>query len=539
MAPTPLPLDQEVTLSESRFGSIEDAAIFSENPINEAGGYSLEQQENIGRLAHDHKLNQSENTRPLHPDNSQPRVPMVNAPKRSASWFVRKEQKDPNGHNGKSMSPSNTNYGEKLDPPETRQTTPCVGGIMMREDDFLDRTFDNVENVTCHRTSISKAPPAPIFSCNTPGNGNALRMVDEIDLAVLSLAKQQGYNIEQYHRNDIEDDEGQPSPPLSEHPPLIPVNSIIEGQQSGGHKASQMTISESAVVVPKRDMLDFFFENVHSMVCREDRSLAIGAEDTKKIEIEPQEIEKQQQPAASICVDGNSSGESSPLNLHQTVLDQKSDGPGKGCDGIFTSVSKAASDVSETCSRNPSYRREPFAPIRFEEQIPSTNGPKLRTGMMLLADGSIVVPGEHSNEWIDRQRRRSLQSANGGMSSVSSSRPPFQNSPSIQAIRESSLLDKMSRSGDASDGNAQRVKHQKRARTDGKNQTFFIPDQSDDEECARGVRALSKEKSSLSAEDIERKNFWKQIILASVILLVACGLIVFAMSFFWPAHKMT
>jgi hypothetical protein len=536
MAPKPKPLDQGEILVGNSFGSTDEGATLG-NPT-QVGVMSLEHQENLGPASQQYH---NENLQPLSGDNSGAAGPIIHSPIRTTPWYLRNQQRDPNGHkmSRKSVSPSNTAAcGMKHDPPETRQITSASNGIMMREGDFLDRTFDNVENVTCHRTSISKAPPAPIFSCSAPGNEGSLEAEEAFDLAALSLAKQQGYKIEQYDEYEEEGHEVPLPTQTAGRPPLVPVNSMLEERQSG-IRASESANTERAVVGPKRDMLDYIFENVHGIMCREERSLAIRPEDTRQIEMAQQPGDQPQQRQPEIAVDNDGeSGEPSPLNLHNTVPGQKSDGLVSGCDSLFAGRSSA--DFSESASRKSSAnRRDPFAPIQYQDETPSTNGSKPRTGMMLLADGSIVVPGEHTNEWIERRRRRAVPYSAGGMSTASSNRPPSQSNSSVRVSRESSLLDMVSRSGDASDDETSRVRQQKRVQTNGRGETIIFPRQSFDEEEVRVARGSSKVKGPVSAQDMERQHFWKQVVFATTILLLACGLIVFAMSFFWPTHKMT
>lgn len=531
MAPKPRPLHEVEIVIDNDYGSNEGPTRAG-NP-NQTGGFSLEQQENV-EPSRQQDNGQNENV--------QSTGPIIHSPKRTTPWLMlQQQQRETAGRiiARKSLSPSNLYACANYDPPETRENTSSNTGIMMREGDFLDRTFDNVENVTCDRTSIAKAPPAPIFSCNAPGNGSNLETEQAIDIAALSSAKQIGYNIEQFDGHDSGDQEMQPSSSGSDpdRPPLVPVNSILEEQQFGV-APSELANTKRSVAPPKRDMLDFIFENVHTMICREDHSSAIQLEDSQQIELQLRQPHWEEQQHA---VDGGSDeGEPSSLNLHQTLPNSKTEGLIDGCNSIFTNGEMSSAVHSETSSKTASYRRDPFAPIRYEDGTPSTHDSKPRTGMMLLADGSIVVPEGYSNRWVQHQQRKVSSYGNAGMPTPSSNHPSSRSGSSIHTNRESSLLDMVSRSADASEEDAARLtplRSQKRVRTDGGSETIIIPRRGYDEEDARGVG--TEVKGTVSAEDMERQHFWMQVAFAATILLLACALIVFAFSFFWPTHKMT
>jgi hypothetical protein len=517
MAPKPKPLQQEDIVIDGHYGSSDSGQNVAQ-PVS-AGGKDLR--------------NQSQ------PQQHQP----IQEPRRAAlpiPWFMRKdkEQRDPNGHvvSGKSPSSFETN---KADPPESKQS-----GILTREGDFLDRTFDNVENVTCHRTSMSEAPPEPIFSCTPlPVENDAAA-----DIVALSSAKQQSYNIEQYdedgNENEIQEKRNTPSP-VSARPPLVPVNSILIEEQNVDVMPSESANTEKAVQAErsghKRDMLDYLFENVQSMMCREDPSPAIGPNDTQQVKL-PQVNAAQFQCAAPAAVQvedegvtQDEEGGDSPMNLHQIISDNpNSDGLVNACDSIF--ATGKSNDASEAPS---SRRREPFAPIRYTDSTPSSHG-RPRTGMMLLADGSIVVPEATSQRWARQAQRSARSTHSGGTSTLSSQHWSKSPSSAISMIRESSLLDMASGSVDepGHDGQVRRssLRDKKRAVSKrvshGGTQTIIIPPRDYDEEQAQDKHGATAE------ESLENQYFWKQVAFASTILLLACGLIIFALSFFWPAEKL-
>jgi hypothetical protein len=269
-------------------------------------------------------------------------------------------------------------------------------------------------------------------------------------------------------------------------------------------------------------------------MCREDRSIAIRTKDSKQVVL----CQANEQGDVIEVIDN---GDPSPLNLHQTLSESKSENMMSGCNSIFTNRGTTSVGLStEVSSRNSSFRQEATAPSHNEVTVPPTQGSKFRTGMMLLADGSIVVPEEHSNRWIQRQQRKQSSYSRSKINTVSSNPQQIHSNSSIHPRRENSLLDMLSRSGDASQeekGRMASVRHQKRVRIKGGNEIFIIPRQTYDEEQGRGVRTQIS--SPDSAEDTERQNFWKQVALAATVLLLACGLIVIAISFFLPVHKMT
>jgi hypothetical protein len=530
MVPKPRHLDQGEIEIESSFGSTETSAA---GYPRHSGVFQQENLEPSQRDLHD------ENLQPPQAKNSGLIRPVVHVPKHTNSWFVRKQQRDPGDQlMARPSFPGSSLVSASFEPPETSQTKLSDAGIMSREGDFLDRTFDNVENVTCHRTSISPTPPAPIFSCSSNDNGHLQESVVAFDVAALSSAKQQGYNIEQFDQNDDEDHEMQTSTPG--HPPLLPVNSTLE-ETTSNVGAPAWANTERAVAVPKKDMLDYIFENFHSVMCREDRSLPNRIEDSKPAAL-PQlpplhQRNKKEQGALDEKADNE---EPSPLNLHQTLSDSESENMMSGCNSIFTDGGASSTGVStDISSRNPSVRRGAFLPIRYEGDIPSTQGSKLRTGMMLLADGSVVVPEEFSNTWIQRQKRRASPYSSDWMYQSYSNSQQTQSNSSLQLSRENSLLDMFSRSGEASEEESRRIaslQHQKLARTNGGREKFIVPRQAFDGENVKGVQI--KMSSPSSAEDIDRQHFWKQVAFTAMVLLLACGLIVVAMAFFWPANKM-
>jgi hypothetical protein len=515
MAPKPRPLDERDTVLHSNFGNTENPA--SGNP-NHVGVFSLEheQQEN---LEPSQRVNHTENVQSPQAKNAGPIRPYVHVTKRAPTWFARKQERDPTEQfmDRQSMS----------DQQENKRTTQSDYGIMLREGDFLDRTFDNVENVTCHRTSISKAPPAPIFSCNSPGNGHYLNSEVEYDIAALSSAKQQGYNIEQFDENDDVDQVVQTS--TSGRPPLVPVNSILE-EQSSGAGAPRWDNAERADSVPKKDMLDLIFENFHGLIWPEDRSLAIRTEHTNQRESPQLQTQQRNETNQGTGDDDSDNGELAILSLNKTLSDSKSEKMMSGCNSILTNGGMPPTGFSSEISpTNPSFRREAFDPIRNEYATPPNQGSKLRTGMMLLADGSIVELEENSKRWIKRQQRSTAPSSSGTMYTTSSNAQ--KSNSSIRLSRESSLLDMLSRSGEASESEMRRMsslRNQKRMRS---------PRQTYDEEKTRGDR--TKTRNTGSVEDIESQNFWKQVAFAATVLLLACGLILVAISFVWPLHKMT
>ena len=492
-------------------------------------------------------------------------APISHPPKRTMFWPTKKEQKDPNGHKVSSKSPSNL-IDRKADPPEGRQVSSGSPGFMTREGDLLDRTFDNVENVTCSRTSASRAPPAPVFACTT-------------DFAVLSNAKRQSYSIEQCVGDENHDSTNNQSPPSATAsegvfqtaapiergeveatygPLVVPVNSILEEpKQVVGEDASGSTRAEKAVASKeekKQDMLDYFFEGVQSMICREDRSPAIKPEDSMQVEIPLQkEYEQQQQqqqlqqrqrqelqqksqlrppverpPRLNIVdatIDGNnSSDDPSPLNLHPVVSGSDANGMANACDNLFTKGRCVGNneDAPSTSAASPHPAHGPAS-----EAARSTMP---RTGMMLLPDGSVVVPGERSDHWTPANRNHSLYAMKGAQH-LSSRNMIQQHPPSVR--RDSSLLDMASGSVNSSDKDPHRrsIRSQKRVRMTGGSQSVTIPHRLD---------YYSDEEAQMEAEDtlraVERQHFWKQVALAGTILFVACGLIVFAMSFFWPVN---
>lgn len=173
MAPKPRPLDQlEVVLDENRFGGVAETSPAYGNTVR-TGGFAVEQQENMGGASANEPiaLNHNEKALPLQVENSKG---IIQGSHRTTPWYLRKkqlqQQRDPNGHkmSRKSMSPSNAltcSIGatdSKSDPPETRQQpTPLSKSVMLREGDLLDRTFDNVENVTCHGRPSPKLHQLP------------------------------------------------------------------------------------------------------------------------------------------------------------------------------------------------------------------------------------------------------------------------------------------------------------------------------------------------------------------------------------------
>ena len=109
-------------------------------------------------------------------------------------------------------------------------------------------------------------------------------------------------------------------------------------------------------------------------------------------------------------------------------------------------------------------------------------------------------------------------------------------------IRESSLLDLASGSVDepGNDGQVLRssLKNKKspvsKRVSHGGSQTIIIPPRDGEIDEEQG-----QTKSGVTAEErLENQHFWKQVAFAATILLLACGLIVFALSFFWPVEKL-
>jgi hypothetical protein len=523
MAPKPSPLDQGETFANRTFGC-------SESEASRTRLFSLEEQEN---LEPPQQNNHNEDVQPLKAKYCGPIRPLVHTPERSSSFFLRKQVRDRAGQMMARNSLSQLSLvSTTSEPPNTEYTTQSDAGMILREGDFLDRTFDNVENVTCHRTSISKAPPAPIFSCNSAGNGQHINFEVANDIAVLSSAKQQGYEIEQFDKKD--DVDPKRCTPTS-RPPLMLGDSKLEENASGiGTPGWRST--ERAIAIFKKNMADYIFENFHSITCREDRSPVLRNEVAKQgVLPQVQQLNSNEHGAAD---EEPGNGEPSILNPHQTLSDSKSEKMMSVCKNIFTNGEVSSTEFSsEIYLQNPSLRRNPLAPIRYEDDTPPIQGSKLRTGMMLLADGSIMAPEEHSNRWIKHQERRAISYSSCRMCKLSSTSQQTQSKSSIHLSRESSLLDIPGGFRESSEGDTEGTaptRHQKCVYIHGGSESVVIPRQTYGEKNVREFRTNMSNQGS--ADDIERQHFWKQIAFAATVLLLACGLTVFAMSFFWPSR---
>jgi hypothetical protein len=524
MAPKPSPLDQGETFANRTFGC-------SESEASRTKLFSFEEQEN---LEPPQQNNHNEDVQPLKAKYCGPIRPIVHIPKRSSSFFQRQQLRDPARQIMARNSLSHLSLvSATSEPPGTEHTTQFDAGMMLREGDFLDRTFDNLENATCHRTSISKAPPAPIFSCNSAGNGQHINFEVANDIAALSSAKQQGYKIEQFDKKNDEDPEGHM--PTS-GPPWMLGDSKLE-EKASGIETPAWRSPERAVEIFKKNMAEYIFENFHSLICREDRLPVLRNEVAKQVAL-PQLQQLNSKDHGAVDEDAEN-GKPSPLNLHQTMSDSKSEKMKSVCQNVFTNREASSTECSsEIYLRNPSLRRDALFPIRHEDDASSTLGSIFRTGTMLLADGSIMVPEEHSNRWIQRQERRATPYSPGRMCKLSSTAQKTSSNSSIHLSRERSLMDRPRGSGESSEGDTERTatgRHQKCVYTHGGCESVVIPRQTTREKKVRGFRTNTSNQGS--AEDIECQHFWKQIAFAATVLLLACGLTVFAMSFFWPSRK--
>jgi hypothetical protein len=70
------------------------------------------------------------------------------------------------------------------------------------------------------------------------------------------------------------------------------------------------------------------------------------------------------------------------------------------------------------------------------------------------------------------------------------------------------------------------------------NGDFFVPRELDDDVDVESEQ-YELRSPAVSIEDMERQHFWKQLALAGAIVLVATGLILFAISFFWNGIAFT
>lgn len=388
----------------------------------------------------------------------------------------------------------------KRSPPSSKRQDPV--GIMMRNDDLLDRTFDNVEHFVCKAktTRSSKAGlPPPIFSCTDS-------MSD--DRFELSNAKLLGNAIEVNHGGETD---------------TTGVMADL-GRVSILDERSGVDDSNGSTQLNKRrasgQMLGFLFESVNGILGRETQVAATQSPTTSDVTVDTKE-------------------KSSPTTLHPIVGGDKEISVLNSCGYVFNPVDPTIRGEPKTTSVISGGRPSQYTSVdasvttKASHTVPAD-------GMMLLPDGSIVSPSQYKTE---QQRQLQLKKQQRGQIYLNEH-------ISLRMSRENSLLDleaglgpeeETDQSSAEVDNRLERLRQKKRVleerlsrKTVATTDSIFIP--RDHTRKASSVKEKAGN-SPVSVEQIERSQFRKRVVLAVTICLVACALVIFAMSFFWPLSR--
>jgi hypothetical protein len=375
-----------------------------------------------------------------------------------------------------------------------------------QHDDLLDRTFDNVEGFICKDQSTRsprRGPPPPLFSCVDsstiePGASSSEGLA-------LSNARRLGNAIEMSDGGDIDlgsytDDFGT-------------VNSIVDETNSVpdliGSRRSDRAQAHG-------QMLRSLITTANGILCRDPRVSTVQSPRVNDVN-----LEKGEDKASSI-------------NLQDAAGGDNNAKCGANSFGSFINRQLQLSSMRSGGYPSQNEACEPSSLTKTRRTVPSA-------GTILLPDGTMLSPSEYKAE--QHQIRKQHQGQNLSCEQTS-----------LRMSRENSLLDleigldlgvatAPSSGEDDEDDRLAQLRQKKRSiestlsrRTDvATTHTVIIPRNHVSK--ALDPTEGGGEGSPISVQQIERIQYWKQVIFALSLLLVSCAMVIFAISFFLPTDS--
>jgi hypothetical protein len=238
----------------------------------------------------------------------------------------------------------------------------------------------------------------------------------------------------------------------------------------------------------------------------------------------------------------------SPIKLHPIVTDPGSDVFSNVCDFTKGKETEPESTPGSSIQHNTPVYKELDPMYRQEAGLPSNVTP--HAGMILLPDGNVAIASPATarrHRLLQKQPSSKKQNDKVFVQQHQHIQTDFQSPQnSIRMSRENSLLDLVDggsqedRSEEEEEDRLAALRMKKRSieKRVQLNGDFFVPRELDDDVDVESEQ-FELRSPAVSIEDMERQHFWKQLAFAGAIVLVATGLILFAISFFWNGIAFT
>lgn len=391
-------------------------------------------------------------------------------------------------------------------------------GIMIRRDDLLERTFDNVEVFICkdHSTrSPRRGPPPPVFSC---ADGRVDQPTAFSEVMDLSNAKRLGNAIEMNAGGEIN---------LRTHTNgLGRINSVADERSSVPGLIG--TRQQQTSTGTDEQMFRSLVNTANGILCRDPLMAVVRSPKADDINLAKEE------------------DKTLPVNLQAVVGgDDKSKGGAKSFGFGFNTANNAfyrqRQISSMTSGGYPSQHEaaEASAMTKKRRAVPSA-------GTLLLPDGTMVSPTSYKAEEQRIQRQQDWPNLSCDPKSLLMSRTNSLLDVEIglesgQATAPSSGEEDEVEEDD--DDRLMQLRQKKRAienmlsrRTDvATTHTVIIPRH----HVSKVLPPTEREAggSPISVEQIERRKYWKHVVLGVVLFLVLCAMIIFVVSFLWPTDR--